>query len=118
MLIFFAPIWGVRILRLRLIVCWCRSGTMGSVYHYQLPRECCSTFFVLLALDPLCNSEENIADIEWGEFPTDLQEAGLRFMRHWADTLPIRHLRELSGFDDMSVEDLLQYAKESVEEGL
>ena len=55
---------------------------------------------------------ENIADIEWKDFPTDLKEAGMRFMRNWADTLPIKHLRELSGFDDMTVEDLIFYARE------
>jgi hypothetical protein len=61
-------------------------------------------------------NQETIADIDWGEFPTALQEAGLRFMRHWADTLPVRHLRELSGFDDMNVEDLLSYAQEEPDE--
>jgi len=60
----------------------------------------------------------DISNIPWGEFPVTLQEAGLRFMNNWAETLPIRHLRELSGFDDMSVADLLRYAKEAVEEGL
>lgn len=57
-------------------------------------------------------NKETIADIDWADFPKDLQETGLQFMRHRADTLPVRHLRELSGFDDMSVEDLIFYAKE------
>ena len=61
-------------------------------------------------------SRLDLSSISWGDFPVELQKAGLRFMNDWQETLPIRHLRELSGFDDMSVEDLLAYAKEELTE--
>ena len=59
----------------------------------------------------------DLSSIPWEDFPEELQEAGLRFMNGWTEDLPTRHLRELSGFDDMSVEDLLKYERKEVEDG-
>ena len=53
----------------------------------------------------------DLSSIPWEDFPEQLQEAGWRFMNNWKDELPLRHLRELSGFDDMSINDLVEYAK-------
>jgi len=58
----------------------------------------------------------DLFSISWGDFPEKLQEAGLRFKNDWIQDLPTRHLRELSGFDDMSVKDLLAYADADLSE--
>lgn len=55
-------------------------------------------------------NQPDLSNISWDDFPAALQEAGLHFMHDWQENLPTRHLRELSGFDDMSVTDLLAYA--------
>ena len=54
------------------------------------------------------NKGRNLADISWGEFPEELKAACWRFINRWFEETQMDDLRELSGFDDMSLEVLLQ----------
>ena len=54
---------------------------------------------------------QNLYGISWNDFPAELQEACQRFIDEWKENLYIDDLRNLSGFNEMSVEDLLRYVK-------
>lgn len=56
------------------------------------------------------NGRENLCEIEWNDFPAELQIICWNFMRRWFEETDTDDLREITGFNDMSVEDLLKRA--------
>ena len=54
------------------------------------------------------NKNRHLADIPWEEFPEELKVACWKFINRWFEETPMDDLRELSGFDDMSLEDVLK----------
>jgi len=59
--------------------------------------------------------EENegcdLADISWEQFPEELQAVCRQFITRWFEETSLGVLRELSGFDDMSLDDLLRHIR-------
>ena len=55
-----------------------------------------------------------LTDIPWEEFPDGMKATCWKFINRWFQDMSIDDLRELSGFDDMSLEDLLKQAKEDI----
>jgi hypothetical protein len=60
---------------------------------------------------------ENLSHVSWRDFPPELQRACERFVEEWFDNTDINDSKEFSGFNDMSVDDLLKYAKGELDEG-
>ena len=54
---------------------------------------------------------QNLYGVPWNDFPEELQAACQRFVDEWFNTTDMGDARMFSGFNDMSVEDLLRYAK-------
>ena len=54
------------------------------------------------------NKGLNLADISWDEFPEELKAACWRFINQWFEEIPMDDLREISGFDEMNLFDLLK----------
>jgi hypothetical protein len=52
----------------------------------------------------------NLHAVPWQDFSEELQAACQRFIDEWFKNTDIDDARELSGFNDMSVKDLLRYA--------
>ena len=52
---------------------------------------------------------ENLHDIPWYHFPEEVQKACLKFIGDWQESISIDHLRILSGFNEMSFQDLMRY---------
>lgn len=52
-----------------------------------------------------------LTDIPWEEFPDVLKATCWIFINRWFQDMSMDDLRELSGFDDMSLEDLLKQAE-------
>lgn len=59
---------------------------------------------------------ENLHGVSWRDFPPELQDACERFVKEWFDDTDINDAREFSGFNDMSMDDLLRYAKRELDE--
>ena len=60
----------------------------------------------------------DLSSIPWDHFPEELQMECLKFISEWQANISIDDLRNLSGFNEMSVEDLLRYAKGDLEEDI
>ena len=54
------------------------------------------------------HENSNLSDIPWEDFPDELKEAFWKFIKRWFEETDMDDLREISGFDDMSLEDLLK----------
>ena len=57
-----------------------------------------------------------LTDIPWEEFPDVMKATCWEFINRWFQDMSIDDLRELSGFNDMSLEDLLKQVKTPMSE--
>jgi hypothetical protein len=57
------------------------------------------------------SGKDNLYDISWEDFPDELHIACEQFVEGWFANTDINDLREISGFNDMSVDDLLRYTQ-------
>ena len=53
------------------------------------------------------DKENNLADIQWDSFPEELKVVCWKFICRWFEESSVDDLREISGFDDMTLEDFL-----------
>ena len=60
--------------------------------------------------------KENLYDISWGDLPEEIQKACLKFIGDWQENISMDHLRILSGFNEMSFQDLMEYAYGKLDE--
>ena len=72
-----------------------------------------------MELEDFCQKYKDRLDlfsISWNEFPEELQMECVKFITEWQCNTSIDDLRNLSGFNQMSVEDLLRYANAELPE--
>ena len=50
----------------------------------------------------------NLSDISWEDFPDELKKSCWKFIKRWFEETDMDDLREISGFNDMALEDLLE----------
>ena len=50
----------------------------------------------------------NLSDISWEDFSDELKKSCWKFIKRWFEETDMDDLREISGFNDMSLEDLLE----------
>ena len=54
---------------------------------------------------------ENLSPIPWEDLPVELQSVCRRFIDRWFEETSMDDLRELSGFDHMTLDELLRRAR-------
>ena len=54
--------------------------------------------------------KKNLYGIPWDNFPEEIQRACLKFIGEWQEFLSVEHLRDLSGFNEMSFQELMRYS--------
>ena len=50
----------------------------------------------------------NLSDISWEDFPDELKKSCRKFIKRWFEETDMDDLREISGFNDMPLNDLLE----------
>ena len=53
-------------------------------------------------------NNENLSDISWNDFPAELKEICWEFINRWFQEMSMDDLSEMSGFNNMSLEDLVK----------
>ena len=52
--------------------------------------------------------DSKLSDVPWDDFPAELKQVCWEFINRWFQETSMDDLREISGFNDMTIEGLLE----------